>query len=177
MLPAVSSVVDWRAKTEPAKECGAVLARAHVRGFTIIAVSELDATAGSGSAAAAARQVASIVAAAEAAAERMRLHAEQRVRDRIAEGERAGQNRVQAAEEEAAEIVKLAREEAARLREAGRVDAEKARADATSEALATIGRAKESADQTARPRRRGPSPATSTNACSQRAGGVYYPCR
>jgi vacuolar-type H+-ATPase subunit H len=95
-----------------------------------------------------AEQVASIVGAAEAAAERMRLQAEKRLNDRIAEGERAAENRVQAAEEEAAEILELAQQEAARLREAGRADAEKAVAEATSEALAILARAQENAEST-----------------------------
>jgi hypothetical protein len=96
---------------------------------------------------AAARQVASIVGAAEQSAERMRVQAEERVRSRIAEGERAAQNRITAAEEEATDIVKWAQEEAARLREAGRVDAEQAVADATGEALTIVARAQETADR------------------------------
>jgi cell division septum initiation protein DivIVA len=59
---------------------------------------------------------------------------EERVRARIAEGERAAENRVRAGEEEAAEIVAEAR-----------AQAERAVGDATSEALAIVGRAQENA--------------------------------
>ena len=97
---------------------------------------------------AAAERVASIVSAAEQAAERIRQQAEQRMDARIAEGERAANNRVLAAEEEAAEIVKWAQEEAARLRETGQAEAEKAVAQATSEAGQIIATAQESAQQT-----------------------------
>lgn len=61
--------------------------------------------------------------------------AEERVRSRIAEGERAAENRVRAAEEEATEILAEARAEA-----------EKAKSDATGEALAIVARAQENAD-------------------------------
>jgi hypothetical protein len=54
-----------------------------------------------------------IVDAAERSAEEMRLHAEQRAADRIAEADRAAAIRVQAAEEEAAEIVAEAQAKAA----------------------------------------------------------------
>jgi vacuolar-type H+-ATPase subunit H len=101
---------------------------------------------GSG-AASAARQVASIVSAAEDAAERLRVQTEERVRARIAEGERAAQNRVNAAEDEATDIGKWAQEEAARLREAGRIDADQAVAEATSEALRIVQSAQESANR------------------------------
>ncbi len=60
---------------------------------------------------------------------------EERVRDRIAEAERAGENRVRAAEQEAAEIVAGARAQAS-----------KAVSDATGEALAILARAQENAD-------------------------------
>ena len=61
------------------------------------------------SVASAADRVGSIVAAAEAAAERIRAEAERRMRDRIEEADRAAEHRVQAAEEEAAEVLATAR--------------------------------------------------------------------
>jgi vacuolar-type H+-ATPase subunit H len=63
----------------------------------------------------AADRVASIISAAEAAAEEIREHAESRVRDRIAEADRAATNRVTAAEEEAAEIIANARRQSETL--------------------------------------------------------------
>lgn len=92
---------------------------------------------------AAADQVAAIIAAAEETAEQIRLEAERRLRERIAEGERAGQMRVDAAEEEAAEIVKQAQEQATRLREEG----EQAKTAATSEALTIAAKGQESAER------------------------------
>jgi len=62
-------------------------------------------------AATAAERVGTIVAAAEQAAEQIRLRTESRMRARIAEGERAAQNRIRAAEEEAADILRMARAE------------------------------------------------------------------
>lgn len=59
--------------------------------------------------------MASILQAAEAAAQRLRADTEARMRDRIAEGDRAAEYRVTAAEEEAAEIVARARESAAEI--------------------------------------------------------------
>src|SRR5919205_876008 len=93
------------------------------------------------------RRVAEGGGAAAEGAERLRREAEDRMRERIAEGDRAANNRVQAAEDEAADIVKWAQEEAARTREAGRADAEKALADAAGQALAIVGRAEAEADQ------------------------------
>src|ERR1700722_5252613 len=61
-------------------------------------------------------RVGTIVAAAEQAAEDIRLRTEARMQERIAEGARAAENRVRAAEDEAAEIVKEAREEAERAK-------------------------------------------------------------
>jgi uncharacterized membrane protein YqiK len=81
--------------------------------------------------------VGTIVAAAEEAAESIRLRTESRMRDRIAEGERAAENRVRAAEEEAAEILKAARDEA-----------ERAKTVAASEALAILAKAHDDADRT-----------------------------
>ena len=77
------------------------------------------------------------MAAAENAAEDIRLRTEARMRDRIAEGERAAENRVRAADEEAAEIVREAREEA-----------ERAKTVAASEALAILAKAHDDADRT-----------------------------
>src|SRR5581483_3241331 len=57
-------------------------------------------------------RVASIVGAAEAAAQELRAQAESRARERIAEADRAAENRVRAAEEEAREILAGARAEA-----------------------------------------------------------------
>ncbi|HEY5428679.1 MAG TPA: hypothetical protein VIK04_06130 [Solirubrobacteraceae bacterium] len=97
---------------------------------------------------AAADRVASILSAAEATAERLRVDAEGRVRDRIAEGDRAADYRVQAAEEEAAEILAGARSEAERvLREAHDRD-EESKTTVTSEALTIIAKAQENADET-----------------------------
>jgi cell division septum initiation protein DivIVA len=59
--------------------------------------------------------VAEILAAAEQAAEDLRLEAEQRMRARIAEGDRAASNRVQAAEAEALEILAAAQEQADKM--------------------------------------------------------------
>jgi vacuolar-type H+-ATPase subunit H len=96
----------------------------------------------------AAERVGSIVAAAEAAGERIRAEAEQRMRDRIAEADRAAEHRVRAAEEEAAEIIATARKEAAELVKSGRAEGEEAKTTATSQALTIIGKAQENADAT-----------------------------
>lgn len=80
-------------------------------------------------------RVGAILGAAEDSAKRMLEQTEGRVRDRIAEGDRAAGNRVQAAEEEAAEILAEAR-----------AQAETAKNHATSEALAIVARAQENAD-------------------------------
>jgi hypothetical protein len=88
-------------------------------------------------AAAAADRVGTILAAAEQAAERVRAETEARMRERIAEGERAAENRVQAAEEEANEIGRLAREEA-----------EHAKTVATTEAQEILAKAYEDANRT-----------------------------
>jgi hypothetical protein len=93
----------------------------------------------------AADQVASIIRAAETTAELMRADAEERVRDRIAEGDRAASYRIRAAEEEAQEIIGAARAEAERLLNQARERDEQARAAAASEGLAIIARAQESA--------------------------------
>jgi F0F1-type ATP synthase membrane subunit b/b' len=91
-------------------------------------------------------QVSAIVTAAEAAAARMREEAEERVRARIAEGQRAADNRVAAAEVEARELLEEAREEAARVREAARLDTERAKGEATTQALTIVSRAQDEAE-------------------------------
>lgn len=92
------------------------------------------------------RHVATIIQAAEDAADALRAEAEEQVNRRIAEGERAAQYRVQAAEEEAAEIIQGARDEAARLRRDGLAEHEQAKTTATSEALSIMASAQEQAD-------------------------------
>jgi cell division septum initiation protein DivIVA len=57
-------------------------------------------------------RVGEIIAAAEQAAEDLRLDAERRLRERVAEGDRAAANRVKAAEAEALEILAAAQEQA-----------------------------------------------------------------
>ena len=94
--------------------------------------------------------------------------------DRIAEGDRAADNRVKAAEDEAEEIVQLAQTEATRLRESARTEAEQQKTAAASEALTVVGRAQEKADKTLaeRPVRRrqdqGGRRAERARACSAR---------
>ena len=99
------------------------------------------------SAALAAERVAGIIAAAEETAERMRLETEERVKARIAEAQRAADNRVRAGEEEASEAVQLAQAEATRLRSEANAAAEAATTAATSEALGIVARAEDSASQ------------------------------
>ena len=101
------------------------------------------------SAALAAERVASIVAAAEETAERMRLETEERVRDRIAEAQRAADNRVRAAEEEALRLCGW-RKPRRRGCVEGKAEAEAAKTAATNEALAIVARAEESAAQIVR---------------------------
>ena len=91
-------------------------------------------------------QVDAIVAAAEAGRRAAPAGDRGSVRDRIAEGERAAENRVQAAEEEAADIVKWASEEAARLRRPRLAEAEQAKTEATTEALTVVARAQDQAE-------------------------------
>jgi cell division septum initiation protein DivIVA len=86
-------------------------------------------------------KVAAIVEAAERAAEDLRLKTEERVRQRIAEADRAADLRVEAAEAEAREIVEQARRDAESLISQARVDvqgvhdeAARARSDAEAEA-------------------------------------------
>ncbi len=96
----------------------------------------------------AADRVGSILAAAEATAEQLRRDTEERMRERIAEADRAARYRVDAADQEVAELLAQAREEAERLTRESRQRDEAARAGATSEALEIIGRAQVSADET-----------------------------
>jgi hypothetical protein len=95
----------------------------------------------------AADRVASILGAAEQTAERMRREAEERMRERIAEADRAAANRVTAAEEEAADILRQAREEAGRLRDAGRSEIEQAKTTAADAGAAILARANEDAEK------------------------------
>jgi vacuolar-type H+-ATPase subunit H len=104
--------------------------------------------AGSSGARTSADRVASILAAAEQTAEQVRLEAEEKLKARVAEGDRAAQYRIDAAEEEASELVAEARAEADRvLREARELD-EQVRTTATSEALSIIAKAQQNADDT-----------------------------
>ena len=93
-------------------------------------------TSDSPAASAAAEQVASVLQAAEQAAAQLRLEAEERLRSRIAEGDRAAELRVSAAEEEATEILAAARDEAKRIV-----------SEASSKGLEVIGRAQSEADR------------------------------
>ncbi len=90
-------------------------------------------------------RVAAIIEAAEATADHLRAETEARVRERIAEGTRAADNRVRAAEEESRDILVEARVEAARVRDEAEAEAERVRSEATSEALAIVARAQEEA--------------------------------
>jgi len=64
-----------------------------------------------------------ILVAAEESADRIRDEAEQRMRDRIAEGDRAAQNRIEAAEAEALEILANAQVEADKILAGAREEA------------------------------------------------------
>jgi hypothetical protein len=90
-----------------------------------------------------AARVAAILTAAEDAAERIRAEAEERLDARVAEGDRAAENRVRAGEEEAAEIIAEARAEAERIR-----------GEAEGRALETMARAEDQASQAADESRR-----------------------
>ena len=57
-----------------------------------------------------------IIAAAERAAEELRVQAEERARERIAEADRAGEHRVRAAEDEARQILSEARAQTETMR-------------------------------------------------------------
>jgi cell division septum initiation protein DivIVA len=105
-------------------------------------------------------KVAAIVEAAERAAEDLRLKTEEKVRERIAEADRAADLRVEAAEAEARELVDVARREAAAIqadaREAvrqihenagqAREDAERRKVAAVQEAQDEAGQVRASAD-------------------------------
>jgi len=114
----------------------------------------------------AADRVATIVAAAEAAAEAIRADAESRARDRIAESDRAARYRVSAAEEEAGEIMATARSEAERLRTETLRTAKEARTTATGEARVIIDTARQKADELL-------EKATEAAATSQREAARY----
>ena len=79
-------------------------------------------------------RVGEILAAAEQAAEDVRLEAEHRMRQRIAEGDRAAANRVQAAEAEALEILAAAQEQADKLLTEARQQAQELTEDARRQA-------------------------------------------
>ena len=72
-------------------------------------------------------RVQGILAAAEQAAEEMRLQAERRMQARIGEGERAAEHRIQAAEAEALEILAAAQDEAGKLLGQAEAEAEAVR--------------------------------------------------
>ena len=86
-------------------------------------------------------RVQGILAAAEQAAEEMRLQAERRMQARIEEGSRAAEQRVQAAEAEALEVVAAAQEEVARILEQARTEADELRDAARQEAREIVGEA------------------------------------
>jgi vacuolar-type H+-ATPase subunit H len=91
----------------------------------------------------AADRVAAIVAAAEETAERLRIEAETRMRERIAEGDRAADYRVAAAEAEALDAINAAHQEAARIRG----EAEEIKTTAASEALTIVAEAHNTAEK------------------------------
>jgi hypothetical protein len=99
-------------------------------------------------------KVAAIVEAAERAAEDLRLKTEDKVRERIAEADRAADLRVEAAEAEAREITDAARREAAALQAEAREsvrqihdNAAKAREEAEARKVAAVGEAQQEAAQ------------------------------
>jgi len=93
-------------------------------------------------AAGAAERVQGILAAAEAAAEKIRAEAEARMSERIAEGDRAAEFRVKAAEEEASDVIKLAQEDALRIQ----AEADEAKTEAANQALIVVADAHKTAD-------------------------------
>ena len=95
----------------------------------------LEEAPASGQAAGTAAYVADIVEAAERAVAEMRADAEQRARERIAEGDRAAQARVEAAEAEARELLAAAHAESGQRR-----------SEAESKALEIVARAQQEAD-------------------------------
>jgi cell division septum initiation protein DivIVA len=95
-------------------------------------------------------RVGEIVAAAEQAAEGMRLEAERRLRERIAEGDRAAANRIEAAEAEALEILANAQAEAEKIRETAEATAKEIRDEARVEARQIVAEASGSAREVLR---------------------------
>jgi cell division septum initiation protein DivIVA len=95
----------------------------------------------------AAEKVASIIDAAQTAADQLREDTEARVRARIAEADRGAENRVGAAEEEASEILSAARAEAKKLRTDAKAEADRLVSEATTKALEVAGRAQDEADR------------------------------
>jgi vacuolar-type H+-ATPase subunit H len=93
----------------------------------------------------AAVEVGRIVEAAERAADEIREQAETRARARIAEADRATENRVRAAEEEANELLTTARAEAAKLTS----EAQKLRQEAEEERVRLVAEALEAANEEA----------------------------
>lgn len=94
------------------------------------------------------RKVAGILGAAERAADELRTRTEDNARDRIAEADRAADNRVKAAEEEAAEILASARQQAAKVRDDAKVAADKSVTEATNKGLEIVGNAEMEAKRT-----------------------------
>ena len=86
-------------------------------------------------------RVQGILAAAEQAAEEMRLQAERRMQSRIAEGGRAAENRMQAAEAEALEILAGAQEQADKLLQQAKDAADEIRDTARQDARDIVGEA------------------------------------
>src|SRR3954454_9803144 len=80
-------------------------------------------------------RIAAIIDAAEQDAEDLRMQAEHRASERIAEGQRAADNRVEDAHVEAREILAAAREEPATLRTPAQEDAQRVLDEARSERL------------------------------------------
>ena len=102
------------------------------------------------SSARATRSVAQIIAAAEQAAEELRLETEARARERIAEADRAAAARVEAAEAEAAELLADAQRQAAVLHETAASDATRIKSDAKREAKQILEAARSEAGETQR---------------------------
>jgi hypothetical protein len=90
-------------------------------------------------------RVSAIVGAAEEAAERIRAEAEWRMRERVAEGARAAEQRIRAAEEEADELLDAARRQAEHLVVTAQAEAEAARTHAAERAGAEVRAAEEEA--------------------------------
>ncbi len=106
-----------------------------------------DEVAGAGRAS---RRIESILAAAEAAADQMRVDAERRSAERIAEATRAAENRVNAAEAEAQDILADAQRRAATLHSTAEADAVRIREQATAQASRVVDRAQSEATETQR---------------------------